>query len=59
MTTSQIPRTYWEDFPVGHHVQHGGMPVSREAVLEFARQFDPQSFHVDEEAARRGASMAS
>ena len=33
MTTSQIPRTYWEDFPVGHRVQHGGMPVSREAVL--------------------------
>jgi acyl dehydratase len=28
------------------------MPVSREAVLEFARQFDPQPFHVDEEAAR-------
>ena len=52
MTTNQTPRYYWEDFPVGHHVQRGGMPVTREAVLEFARQFDPQSFHVDEEVAR-------
>ena len=54
MTTKQTPKYYWEDFPVGHHLQRGGMPVSREAVLEFARQFDPQSFHVDEEVARHG-----
>jgi acyl dehydratase len=27
-------------------------PVTREAVLEFARQFDPQPFHVDDEAAK-------
>jgi acyl dehydratase len=30
----------------------GGMPVSREAVIAFAQQFDPQPFHVDDEAAR-------
>jgi acyl dehydratase len=28
------------------------MPVTREAVLAFARQFDPQPFHLDEEAAK-------
>jgi len=28
------------------------MAVSREAVLAFAQQFDPQPFHVDDEAAR-------
>ncbi len=27
------------------------MPVSREAVLAFAEQFDPQPFHLDDEAA--------
>ncbi len=54
MTTKQTPKYYWEDFPVGHQVQRGGMPVSREAVLEFARRFDPQPFHVDEEVARHG-----
>jgi acyl dehydratase len=59
MTTSQIPRYCWEHFAVGRCVQHSGMPVSREGLLEFARQFDPPSFHVDEEAERHGASTAS
>ena len=45
-------RYYWEDFPVGHVRDFGGHTVSREQVLEFARQFDPQPFHVDDEAAR-------
>lgn len=30
----------------------GAMPVSREAVLAFAQQFDPQPFHLDDEAAK-------
>lgn len=54
MTAPRTPRYFWEDFPVGQRIQHGGMPVSHEAVLEFARQFDPQPFHLDEEAARAG-----
>jgi len=45
-------RYYWEDFPVGHVMDLGGTPVTREAVIEFARQFDPQPFHVDEQAAK-------
>ena len=52
MTTPKTYRYYWEDFPVGHSLDFGGMPVSREAVIEFARQFDPQPFHLDDEAAR-------
>ena len=28
------------------------MRVTREAVLDFASQFDPQPFHLDEEAAK-------
>jgi acyl dehydratase len=50
------PRTYryyWEDFPVGHHMDFGGTPVSREAVIAFASQFDPQPFHVDDAAGAR------
>ena len=46
------PRLFWEDFPAGHIMEFGGMPVSREAVLAFAQQFDPQPFHVDDEAAK-------
>ncbi len=42
---------YWEDFQVGLVREFGQMPVSREAVLDFARQFDPQPFHLDDDAA--------
>jgi acyl dehydratase len=42
---------YWEDFTIGSAREFGAMPVTREAVLAFARQFDPQPFHLDDEAA--------
>lgn len=43
---------YWEDFPAGSVREFGAMPVTREAVLEFAAQFDPQPFHLDDDAAK-------
>ena len=52
-STERTIRHYWEDFPVGHRMDFGGQTVTREAVLAFAGQFDPQPFHLDEEAARR------
>ncbi len=45
-------RYYWEDFPVGSVREFGAMTVTREASINFAREFDPQPFHVDDEAAR-------
>ncbi len=50
MNSDQSKRLYWEDFPVGHRMAFGAMPVTREAIVDFARQFDPQPFHVDEQA---------
>jgi acyl dehydratase len=44
-------RWYWEDFPAGHVCAVGPLAVSREAVLAFARDFDPQPFHLDDAAA--------
>jgi acyl dehydratase len=44
-------RWYWEDFPVGGVREFGAMPVTRDAVLAFAAQFDPQPFHLDDTAA--------
>ena len=44
-------RWYWEDFPVGNLREFGAMPVTREAILAFASQFDPQPFHLDDAAA--------
>jgi acyl dehydratase len=43
---------YFEDLEVGETMRFGRYEVTREEILEYARQFDPQPFHVDEEAAR-------
>ncbi len=44
-------RYYWEDFTPGLVLRLGSTLVGREAVLEFAAQFDPQPFHLDDAAA--------
>jgi ornithine cyclodeaminase len=46
-------RLYWEDFVPGTERDFGAVPVSRDAVLSFARAFDPQAFHLDDAAAAR------
>jgi acyl dehydratase len=46
---------YFEDFKVGETSEMGRRVVDRDEVIAFARDFDPQPFHTDEEAAR--ASM--
>lgn len=42
---------YWEDFAVDSVHEFGGMTVSRDEIVDFARRFDPQPFHLDEAAA--------
>jgi acyl dehydratase len=44
---------YLEDLKVGAETDFGSYEVTREEVLEFARKYDPQPFHLsDEEAAK-------
>jgi acyl dehydratase len=44
---------YFEDLEVGAQTNFGSYEVTREEVLEFARKYDPQPFHLsDEEAAK-------
>ena len=43
---------YWEDFEVGQVRQLGSLSPTREDIIAFASQFDPQPFHLDDEAAR-------
>src|SRR5271156_2260047 len=43
---------YFEDFPLGAVIEYGGADVSADEIVAFARDFDPQPFHTDEEAAR-------
>ncbi len=46
----RTPRLYWEDFPVGSVREFGNHAVTRDAVLAFAGEFDPQPFHLDDAA---------
>lgn len=43
---------WFEDFEVGQVNEFGSYAVTEEEILEFGRRYDPQPFHVDEEAAR-------
>jgi acyl dehydratase len=45
---------YFEDFEVGERVETARFTITKEKALEFAREYDPQYFHVDEEAAKTG-----
>src|SRR3954449_5115033 len=45
-------RLYLEDFATGQVYTAGPTPVSADAIKAYARQFDPQPFHTDEELAR-------
>ncbi|WP_375415396.1 MaoC family dehydratase [uncultured Bradyrhizobium sp.] len=42
----------FEDFPPGHFGTFGPRHVTREEILAFAAEFDPQPMHLDDEAAR-------
>jgi acyl dehydratase len=45
---------YFEDFAVGQiHKPRGRVLVEKDDIIAFAKQFDPQFFHVDENAARK------
>jgi acyl dehydratase len=43
----------FEDFPPGRFGTFGPRHVTREEILAFAAEFDPQPMHLDEEAARK------
>ena len=47
-----MPR-YFEDFPEGHVETHGPKTVTREEIIAFASEYDPQPMHLDEDAARQ------
>ena len=43
----------FEDFPPGRFGSFGPRHVTREEILAFATEFDPQPMHLDEEAAKQ------
>jgi acyl dehydratase len=43
---------WFADYVVGEVTEFGDRPITEEEIVEFARRYDPQPFHVDAEAAR-------
>ena len=49
--TASGPDNYFEDCVIGETADLGEHTFMREEIIAFAREFDPQPFHLDEEAA--------
>jgi len=46
-----MPKLCWEDFKPGAVAEYGPRLVTREEIVAFAAEFDPQPMHLDEAAA--------
>jgi acyl dehydratase len=44
---------WFEELSIGKKTLLGSETFTRESIIDFARKYDPQPFHVDEEAAKR------
>lgn len=44
---------YFEDIQINVVQKYGSYEVTREEVIDFASKYDPQAFHLDEEAAAK------
>ena len=49
----RLAMIYFEDLEVGATTEFGSYEVTREEVLEFAGKYDPQPFHLSDEAAAK------
>ena len=52
-TRQMFEMIYFDDLQVGDETLFGHYDVTREEVLEFARKYDPQPFHLSDEAAAK------
>ncbi len=43
---SKAPR-YWDDYEIGQKFDLGSTSFIADEIVDFARQYDPQSFHLD------------
>jgi len=47
-----MTKRFFEDFSAGEVMELPGRQVSRAEIIAFAAEYDPQPFHLDEDAAR-------
>jgi acyl dehydratase len=48
-----MEKRYFDDLKDGEHLHCQPVVMTREAIIEFGKQFDPQPFHIDENAANK------
>ena len=53
MQLPEMAERYFEDLRIGARFQSRPYKVTEAAIISFAREFDPQPFHLDPEAARQ------
>ncbi len=50
--TVPLKDRWFDDFAVGELFEFGAYVVSEDEIIDFARRYDPQPFHLDHEAAK-------
>jgi len=53
MTDRKFAKQYLEDYAVGQVYRTGRVQIDKDQILAFAKQYDPQPYHLDEQAARK------
>ena len=48
-----IEDRYFEDYVVGSVHEFGAITVTEEEVIDFAKRFDPETFHIDPQGAKK------
>lgn len=46
-----MKKRYFDDLNEGEHLHCQPVVMTREAIIDFAKKFDPQPFHIDEKSA--------
>ena len=50
----KIKPKYFDDFHIGETFETEPSFISKDEIIDFASRYDPQTFHLDEEAAKNG-----
>jgi len=51
--TVPLKERFFQDYQPGEQFEFGDYLITEEEILSFARQYDPQAFHLDHEAAAK------
>jgi acyl dehydratase len=53
LPSSKMKKRYFDDLKMGDRFMSGPLEVKEKEIIEFAREFDPQRFHLKRKSARR------